>query len=96
MSDRLRQLAAECMKLSEIGCDTTIQRGFRKLAEAYLKLANAFALSGPARPAFVGGPCGIPRARARTRRNCSGRLLLAGLLAHFESDVPSHASPEIR
>ena len=44
MSDRLRtyrERAAECMKLSKIGCDTAIREGFRKLAEAYLKLANA-------------------------------------------------------
>jgi hypothetical protein len=53
MSDRLRQLAAECMKLSEIGCDTTIQRGFRKLAEAYLKLANASELVSVAKGNMV-------------------------------------------
>jgi hypothetical protein len=44
MSDRLRtyrERAAECMKLSKIGCDTAIREGFCKLAESYLKLANA-------------------------------------------------------
>jgi hypothetical protein len=28
------------MKLSMIGCDTAIREGYRKLAEAYLKLAK--------------------------------------------------------
>ena len=28
------------MKLSVISCDTAIREGYRKLAEAYLKLAN--------------------------------------------------------
>ena len=41
MSHLYRKRAAECMKLSMIGCDTAIREGFRKLAEAYLKLANA-------------------------------------------------------
>jgi hypothetical protein len=53
ISDRLRQLAAEFMKLSEIGCDTTIQHGFRKLAEAYLKLANASELVSVAKGNMV-------------------------------------------
>jgi hypothetical protein len=35
-----RARAAECMKLSEIGCDAGIREGFRKLAEAYLKIAK--------------------------------------------------------
>jgi hypothetical protein len=40
MSDLYRKRAAECMKLSMIGCDTAIREGYRKLADAYLKLAN--------------------------------------------------------
>ena len=40
MSHLYRKRAAECMKLSMIGCDTAIREGYRKLAEAYLKLAN--------------------------------------------------------
>jgi hypothetical protein len=40
MSDLYRKRAAECMKLSMIACDTAIREGYRKLAEAYLKLAN--------------------------------------------------------
>ena len=40
MSDLYRERAAECMKLSMIICDTAIREGYRKLAEAYLKLAN--------------------------------------------------------
>jgi hypothetical protein len=42
MSDRTyRERAAECVKLSQIGCDTAIREEFRNLAEVYLKLANA-------------------------------------------------------
>jgi len=40
MSHLYHERAAECMKLSMIGCDTAIREGYRKLAEAYLKLAN--------------------------------------------------------
>ena len=40
MSDLYRERAAECMRLSLIGCDNAIREGYRKLAEAYLKLAN--------------------------------------------------------
>jgi hypothetical protein len=40
VSDLYRERAAECMKLSVISCDTAIRDGYRKLAEAYLKLAN--------------------------------------------------------
>jgi hypothetical protein len=40
MSHLYRKRAAECMKLSMIGCDTAIREGYRKLAEAYLKLAK--------------------------------------------------------
>jgi hypothetical protein len=40
MSGLYRKRAAECMKLSMIACDTAIREGYRKLAEAYLKLAN--------------------------------------------------------
>ena len=40
MSDLYRERAAECMRLSLIGCGTAIREGYRELAEAYLKLAN--------------------------------------------------------
>ena len=40
VSDLYRERAAECMRLSLIGCDNAIREGYRKLAEAYLKLAN--------------------------------------------------------
>jgi hypothetical protein len=40
MSDLYRERAAECMKLSMIICDTAIREGYRRLAEAYLKLVN--------------------------------------------------------
>ena len=40
MSDLYRKRAAECIKLSMIGCDAAIREGYRKLAEAYLKLAK--------------------------------------------------------
>ena len=40
MSDLYRERAAECMRLSLIGCDDAIREGYHKLAVAYLKLAN--------------------------------------------------------
>jgi hypothetical protein len=40
LADQAKQAEAECMKLAMIACDTAIREGYRKLAEAYLKLAN--------------------------------------------------------
>jgi len=47
MSDLYRERAAECMRLSLIGCDNAIREGYRKLAEAYLKLATGAYVKQP-------------------------------------------------
>jgi hypothetical protein len=63
VSDRTyRERAAECVKLSQIGCDTAIREGFRNLAEAYLKLANAAEHKGRQANAEVGVIFGRPTA----------------------------------
>jgi hypothetical protein len=35
-----RERAAECVRLSEIDCNSEIRLGYRRLAEAYLTMAN--------------------------------------------------------